>query len=62
LRKDGYLEQRRTCSGRVPKTTVRATDHGLHRLTAYAEALQAIQNRAGTPGTQQQKIMSGEDS
>ncbi len=49
LRKDGYIDQRRTYSGRIPKTTVCATEHGLQRLHAHAEALQAIVDRAGTP-------------
>ncbi len=49
LRNDGYIEQQRTYSGRVPKTTVRATDHGLHRLRTHAQALQAIVDQAGTP-------------
>ena len=48
LRKDNYIDQQRTYSGRVPKTTVCATDHGLERLRAHAEALQAIVDRAGT--------------
>ncbi|MGF6881456.1 DNA-binding transcriptional ArsR family regulator [Nocardia sp. GAS34] len=54
LRKDGYLEQQRTYSGRVPKTTVRATDHGLRCLATHAEALQAILNRAGTTRPERQ--------
>jgi DNA-binding transcriptional ArsR family regulator len=49
LRKDGYIEQQRTYSGRIPKTTVRATDHGLRCLATHAEALQAILDRAGAP-------------
>ncbi|WP_216896313.1 transcriptional regulator [Nocardia alni] len=49
LRKDGYIEQQRTYSGRIPKTTVRATDHGLRCLRAHAQALRAIVDRAGTP-------------
>ncbi|WP_239029280.1 transcriptional regulator [Pseudonocardia acidicola] len=32
LRKDGYIEQRRTYLGRAPRTTVRATDEGRHRF------------------------------
>jgi DNA-binding transcriptional ArsR family regulator len=49
LRNDGYIEQQRTYSGRVPKTTVRATDHGRQRLHAHAQALQAILDQAGAP-------------
>jgi DNA-binding PadR family transcriptional regulator len=49
LRKDGYVDQRRTYLGRVPKTTVRATDDGRHRLLEHIEALQAIVERAPRP-------------
>ncbi len=48
LRKDGYVEQRRTYLGRVPKTTVQATDQGRHRFLAHVEALRAIVEQ--TPG------------
>lgn len=48
LRKDNYIDQQRTYSGRVPKTTVCATDYGLERLRVHAEALHAIVDRAGT--------------
>jgi DNA-binding transcriptional ArsR family regulator len=45
LRKDGYAELRRTYLGRVPKTTVRATDEGRSRFLAHVEALRAIVER-----------------
>jgi DNA-binding transcriptional ArsR family regulator len=53
LKNDGQIEQRRTYLGRVPKTTVRATDEGRRRFLAHARALQDIIARgtrpAGTP-------------
>jgi DNA-binding transcriptional ArsR family regulator len=45
LRRDGYAEQRRTYLGRVPKTTVRATDEGRQRFLGHVRALQAIVQR-----------------
>jgi hypothetical protein len=42
LKTDGQVEQHRTYLGRVPKTTVRATDDGRRRFLAHAEALQQI--------------------
>lgn len=49
LKKDGYVEQRRTYLGRVPKTTVRATDEGRHRFLGHVEALQLIVERTPRP-------------
>jgi DNA-binding transcriptional ArsR family regulator len=49
LRRDGYVEQQRTYSGRVPKTTVRATDEGRQRFIGHVEALQMIVERAPRP-------------
>jgi DNA-binding transcriptional ArsR family regulator len=45
LRKEDYVEQRRTYLGRVPKTTVRATEQGRHRFLEHVEALQLIVER-----------------
>ena len=45
LRKEDYVEQRREYLGRVPKTTVRATDQGRHRFLGHVEALQMILDR-----------------
>jgi hypothetical protein len=50
LRKDGYAEQQRTYPGRVPKTTVRATDGGRRRFLRHTEALRTIVERAPVPG------------
>jgi DNA-binding transcriptional ArsR family regulator len=49
LKKDGHVEQRRTYRGRVPKTTVRATDQGRHRFLGHVEALQMIVERTRRP-------------
>lgn len=49
LRKEGYVEQRRTYLGRVPKTTVRATDEGQRRFLRHTEALRTIVERAPSP-------------
>ena len=49
LKKDDYLEQRRTYLGRVPKTTVRATDLGRHRFLEHVEALRRIVERTPRP-------------
>jgi DNA-binding HxlR family transcriptional regulator len=49
LKTDGQVEQRRTYLGRVPKTTVRATDEGRRRFLAHAQALQDIIARSGRP-------------
>ncbi|MDN3353149.1 transcriptional regulator [Actinomadura sp. DC4] len=49
LKKDEYVEQRRTYLGRVPKTTVRATDQGRQRLLGHVAALQAIVERTSRP-------------
>jgi DNA-binding transcriptional ArsR family regulator len=44
-------EQQRTYFGRVPKTTVRATDEGRHRFLAHVAALREIvESHGGTPG------------
>ena len=50
LRNDNLVELRRTYLGRVPKTSVRATDEGRRRFVAHAEALQQIIARAARPG------------
>lgn len=42
LKNDGHVEQERTYIGRVPKTTVRATDQGRRRFLDHVAALQAI--------------------
>jgi DNA-binding transcriptional ArsR family regulator len=49
LKKDGYVEQRRTYLGRVPKTTVQATEQGRRRFLAHVEALRAIVERTPRP-------------
>lgn len=49
LRKEDYVEQRRAYLGRVPKTTVRATDQGRHRFLGHVEALQMIVERTPRP-------------
>jgi DNA-binding transcriptional ArsR family regulator len=46
LKNDGQVEQRRTYLGRVPKTTVRATDEGRHRFLQHVTALQLIVERS----------------
>jgi DNA-binding transcriptional ArsR family regulator len=51
LRKEDYVEQQRTYLGRVPKTTVRATDEGRHRFIGHVEALQMIVERTPRPAT-----------
>ncbi|TQS40663.1 winged helix-turn-helix domain-containing protein [Cryptosporangium phraense] len=49
LKTNGDVEQRRTYLGRVPKTTVRATDQGRARFLAHVEALRAIVERTPRP-------------
>jgi DNA-binding transcriptional ArsR family regulator len=49
LRKDAYIEQRRTYSGRVPKTTVRASDDGRRGFLSHVEALRLIVERTPHP-------------
>jgi DNA-binding transcriptional ArsR family regulator len=49
LKKDDYVEQRRTYLGRVPKTTVRATEQGRDRFIGHVEALRAIVERTPRP-------------
>lgn len=49
LKKDGLVEQRRAYLGRVPKTTVQATDLGRHRFLGHVEALRAIVERTPRP-------------
>jgi DNA-binding HxlR family transcriptional regulator len=49
LKKDGQIEQHRAYIGRVPKTTVRATDGGLQRFRDHVAALQAIADRTPPP-------------
>ncbi|GAA2190122.1 winged helix-turn-helix domain-containing protein [Micromonospora lupini] len=46
LKNDGQIEQRRTYHGRVPKTTVRATDEARSRFVRHVEALRMIVERA----------------
>jgi DNA-binding HxlR family transcriptional regulator len=45
LKNDGQIEQHRAYIGRVPKTTVRATDSGIQRFREHVAALQAIADR-----------------
>jgi DNA-binding transcriptional ArsR family regulator len=45
LKTDGQIEQKRTYLGRVPKTTVRATDAGRRRFLDHVDALRAIAER-----------------
>jgi DNA-binding transcriptional ArsR family regulator len=49
LRKEEYVEQQRAYLGRIPKTTVRATDQGRHRFLGHVEALQMIVERTQRP-------------
>lgn len=53
LKSNGYLEQRRTYLGRVPKTSVRATDDGRRRFLGHVEALRAIVERTPHPQSDQ---------
>lgn len=46
LKKDGYVEQRRTYAGRVPKTSVQATGEGRQRFLGHVEALRMIVERS----------------
>jgi DNA-binding transcriptional ArsR family regulator len=46
LKNDTLVEQNRTYRGRVPKTTVRATEIGRARFLTHVEALQQIVTRA----------------
>jgi DNA-binding transcriptional ArsR family regulator len=45
LKSNGLVEQKRTYLGRVPKTTVRASDEGRKRFYEHVEALQRIAAR-----------------
>lgn len=49
LKSSAYVEQQRTYFGRVPKTSVRATDEGRHRFLDHVEALRMIVERAPRP-------------
>jgi DNA-binding transcriptional ArsR family regulator len=49
LKTAGHVEQRRTYLGRVPKTTVRATDDGRDRFLGHVEALRSIVERTPRP-------------
>lgn len=49
LKNNEYVEQRRRYSGRVPKTTVRATDEGRHKFLGHVQALQKIIERTPRP-------------
>lgn len=49
LKNDGQIEQRRTYTGRVPKTTVRATAEGRSRFRGHVEALRMIAERFPDP-------------
>jgi DNA-binding transcriptional ArsR family regulator len=53
LKNDGQVELRRTYRGRVPKTTVRATDDGRARFLSHAQALQQIIARGTRPAPAQ---------
>jgi DNA-binding transcriptional ArsR family regulator len=62
LRKEDYVEQQRTYLGRVPKTTVRATDEGRHRFIGHVEALQLIVERTPRPATADRPEVAGQRS
>jgi DNA-binding transcriptional ArsR family regulator len=49
LKNDGQVEQRRTYTGRVPKTAVRATAEGRRRFRGHVEALRMIVERFPDP-------------
>lgn len=49
LRNSKYVDQERTYHGRVPKTSVRATDEGRRRLQLHVAELQRIVDLAGRP-------------
>jgi DNA-binding transcriptional ArsR family regulator len=49
LKNNGYVEQRRTYLGRVPRTTVRATDEGRHRFLGHVVALRMIVEQTPHP-------------
>ncbi len=49
LKNGEYVEQRRTYLGRVPRTTVRASDHGRRRFLEHVEALRMIVERTPRP-------------
>lgn len=53
LKKSGYVEQRRTYLGRVPNTTLRATDAGRQWFLGHVEALRNIAERPPHPGPEQ---------
>jgi DNA-binding transcriptional ArsR family regulator len=46
LRSAGHVEQERTYQGRVPRTTLRATDQGRRHLIDHIAALHRIAERA----------------
>ena len=50
LKNDGLIEQQRTYRGRVPRTTVRATDEARSRFVRHVEALRMIVERAQAEG------------
>ena len=49
LKSGGYVEQQRTYLGRVPKTTVRASDDGHRKLLEHVDALRLIAERVPRP-------------
>ncbi len=49
LKKGGYVEQQRTYVGRVPKTSVQASDEGRQRFLGHVEELRMIVERARSP-------------
>jgi DNA-binding transcriptional ArsR family regulator len=49
LKNNGYAEQQRKYSGRVPKTSVRATDEGRHHFLGHVEALRMIVEQTPRP-------------
>lgn len=49
LKNAGYVEQQRTYLGRVPKTTVRASDEGRRLFVRHVEALRAIVEQVPRP-------------
>jgi DNA-binding transcriptional ArsR family regulator len=49
LKNNGYIAQQRKYFGRVPNTTVRATDDGQHRFLAHVAALRSIVEQTPRP-------------
>ncbi|MYW93264.1 transcriptional regulator [Amycolatopsis rubida] len=49
LRTNGHIEQQRKYLGRVPKTSIRATEDGRRRFLGHVEALRDIVERTPRP-------------